>query len=163
TAQSYHNLAYNLDAQGKYLEARDQWLHAVKSLDTARLEVAFSGLERAGAKESVRSTLAAVLARLGRPAEAWQALEEHLGRGLLHAVAARRDWRLPPAERDRLRDLTTALERLDRLVETTPQDLDQAERAKRFEDLKRRRERASIALGELQAQLARDHGPLAGS
>jgi hypothetical protein len=59
--------------------------------------------------------------------------------------------------------LTTALERLDRLVETTPQDLDQAERAKRFEDLKRRRERASIALGELQAQLARDHGPLAGS
>src|SRR5208282_1982429 len=67
-----------------------------------------------------------------------------------------------PAERARLRELTTALERLDRLVETTPQGLDQAERAKRFEDLKRERELASIALGELQTKLVKDHGALAG-
>jgi len=58
--------------------------------------------------------------------------------------------------------LTAALERLDQLVETTPQGLDQAERAKRFEDLKRQRELASIALGEFQAKLVRKHGPLAG-
>jgi CHAT domain-containing protein len=51
------------------------------------------------------------------------------------------------------------MERLDKLVETSPKDLDQA---KRFEDLQRQRELASIALGELQTKLVRDHGPLAG-
>ena len=49
TALSYNNLAGNLNAQGKYAEARDQWRHAVKSMDSARLRVAFTGLERAGA------------------------------------------------------------------------------------------------------------------
>ncbi|MFI5455884.1 MAG: tetratricopeptide repeat protein [Isosphaerales bacterium] len=162
TANSYNNVAVNLDAQGKYLAARDQWLRAVKSLDAARLRVAFTGLERAGNKESVRPALAAVHARLGQPAEAWQPLEEDLGRGLLDELAARQDRRLTTRERARLRELTSALERLDRLVETTPQGLDQAERAKRFADLKRQRELASIALGEFQIQLVQDHGPLAG-
>ena len=163
TALSYNNLASNLNAQGKYSESRDRWLHAVKSLDKARLRVAFTGLERAGGtEESMRPALAAVLARLGQPAEAWQTLEEDLGRGLLDELAARQDRRLAPAERARLRELTAALERLDRLVETTPKGLDQAERAKRFEDLKRQRELASIALGEFQTKLVQDHGPLAG-
>ena len=134
----------------------------MKSLDTARLRVAFTGLERAGTEESTRPALAAVLARLGQPAEAWQSLEEDLGRGLLDELAARQDQRLTPAERARLRELTAELERLDKLVETTPKDLDQAERAKRFEDLKRQRELASIALGEFQTKLVQDYGPLAG-
>jgi len=163
TAGSYSRLAGNLYAQGKYLEARDRWLRAVKSLDAARLRVAFSGLEReAGTKEPVRPALAAVLARLGQPAEAWQPLEEDLGRGLLDELAARQDRRLAPGERARLRELTAALERLDKLVETTPKELDQIERAKRFEELKRQRELASIALGEFQTKLVQDHGPLAG-
>jgi tetratricopeptide (TPR) repeat protein len=103
TAISYNNVAANFNAQGKYLDARDQWRSAVKSLDKARLRIAFTGLERAGGtsvllpKESVRLALAAVLARLGRPAEAWQALEEDLGRGLLDELAARQDWWLAPA------------------------------------------------------------------
>jgi tetratricopeptide (TPR) repeat protein len=163
TAISYNRLAVNLNAQGKYLEARDQWLHAVKSLDKTRLWIAFTGLERAGgAKESVYPALAAVLARLDQPAEAWQSLEQDLGRGLLDELAARQDRRLAPAERARLRELTSALERLDKLVETTPKDLDQAERAKRFEDLKHQRELASIALGEFQTKLVRDYKALAG-
>jgi hypothetical protein len=58
--------------------------------------------------------------------------------------------------------LTAELERLDRLVETTPKDLDQAGRAKRFEDVKNQRELASIALGEFQTKLVKEHGPLAG-
>jgi tetratricopeptide (TPR) repeat protein len=162
TATMYNNLAANLNAQGKYLEARDRWLSAVKSLDAARLRVAFAGLERAGVKESARPALAATLARLGQPAEAWQFLEEDLGRGLLDELAARQDWRLAPADRGRLRELTVALEQLDRLVETTPKDLDQAERAKRFAELRRQRELASIALGEFQTKLVQDHGVLAG-
>ena len=162
TANSYGNLAEDLMAQGKYLEARDLWLSAVKSLDAARVRVAFSGLERAVTAESVRHALAAVLARLGQPTEAWQRFEEGLGRGLLDELAARQDRRLALAERARLRELTAELERLDKLVETTPKGLDQAERAKRFEDLKRQRELASIALGEFQTKLVDEHGPLAG-
>jgi tetratricopeptide (TPR) repeat protein len=163
TARSYNNVAASLNAQGKYLEARDQRLSAVRSLDKARLRVAFTGMERAGgAKESLRPALAAVLARLGQLAEAWQPLEEDLGRGLLDELDAREDRRLTPVERARLRELTTALERLDRLVETTPKELDQAERAKRFAELTRQRELASIALGEFQTKLVQDHGALAG-
>ena len=162
TATSYNHLASNLSAQGKYLEARDRWLSAVRSLDKTRLRVAFTGLERAGgAKVSVRPALAAVQARLGQQARAWQTLEEDLGRGLLDELAARQDQRLAPAERVRLRELTDALEGLDRLVEANPKGLDQAERARRYEDLKHRRELASIALGEFQTQLVRDHEALA--
>ena len=163
TARGYNDLAHNLSAQGKYAEARDQWRHAVESMDSARLRVAFTGLERAGAKAPAdRPALAAVLARLGQPTEAWQCLEEDLGRGLLDELFARQDRRLAPGERARLRELTHELERLDKLVETTPKDLDQAGRAKRFEELKRQRALASIALGDFQSKLVHDHGALAG-
>ena len=163
TATCYTRLGDDLDAQGKYLEARSQWLRGVKSLDAARLRVAFTGLERAvAAEDSIHLSLAAVLARLGQPEEAWQRLEEGLGRGLLDELAARQDLRLKPAERERVRELTTELENLDKLVDTTPHDLDQAERAKRFEDLNRQRELASIALGEFQTKLVQDYKALAG-
>ncbi|MFI5459559.1 MAG: CHAT domain-containing protein [Isosphaerales bacterium] len=110
----------------------------------------------------MRLALAAVLARLGQPSGAWQSFEEDLGRGLLDELAARQDRRLAPAERARLHELTSELERFDRLVETTPKGLDQAERAKRFEELKRQRELASIALGEFQTKLVQKYGTLAG-
>src|SRR5262249_32305221 len=87
---------------------------------------------------------------------------EDLGRGLLDELFARQDQRLAAGDRTRLRELTAALERLDKLVETTPKGLDQTERAKRFEDLKRQRELASIALGEFHTKLVKDYGPLAG-
>ena len=157
-------MAANLNAQGKYLEAREQWLGAVKSLDKARLRVAFTGLERtSGAEKSPRPALAAVLARLGQPDDAWQAIEEDLGRGLLDELAARQDRRLSPAERTRLGELSAALERLDRLVETTPKDLAKAERAMRFAELKRQRELASVALGEFQTKLVQKYKELAGN
>jgi tetratricopeptide (TPR) repeat protein len=162
TARTYNNVAYNLNAQGRYGPARDQWLDAVRSRDTARLRVAFRGLERAGTEPPVRLFLAAVQARLDQPAEAWQALEEDLGRGLLDELAARRDRRLTSAERGRLQELTRELEQLDRLVEAIPRDRDQAGRTERFEALKRRRAQASIALGEFQARLVEHYGPLAG-
>ncbi len=162
TAESYGKLAYNLGAQGKYVEALDQWRRAATSLDKARLRVAFTGLERAGRKESVRPALAAVLARLGQPSEAWQMLEEDLGRGLLDELTARQDQRLAPAERVRLRELTAELERLDRLVEANPKGLDEVNRAKRFAEMRRQRELASIILGEFHAKLVGDHGYLAG-
>jgi tetratricopeptide (TPR) repeat protein len=162
TDLSYVNVASNLNAQGKYLEARDRWLSARKSLDKARLRVAFTGLERDGTVKSPRSALAALLARLGQPAEASQMLEEDLGRGLLDDLAARQDQKLALPVRAPLRELTGERERLDKLVEATPKGLDQAERAKRFDELKRQRELASIALGEFQTKLVQDHKELAG-
>jgi tetratricopeptide (TPR) repeat protein len=162
TAVDYAILASNLNSQGKYFEAREQWQRAVKSLDSARLRFAFTGLERAGTGESIRLSLAAVLARLGQPAAAWQPLEQDLGRGLLDELAARQDGRLLPAERAHLRELTAELEKLDKLAETMPRDLDQAGRVKRFEDLKRQRALANIAVGEFQTKLVQDHGALAG-
>ena len=89
-------------------------------------------------------------------------MEEDLGRGLLDELAARRDEWLAPGEQARLGELTAALERLDKLVEAAPKNLDQGERAKRFEDLKHQRELASIALGEFQSKLVLDHKELAG-
>jgi tetratricopeptide (TPR) repeat protein len=162
TARARNSVAANLNAQGKYLDARDHWISAEKGLDAARLSVAFTGLERAGNAQPVRPALAAVLARLGQPLEAWQHLEQDLGRGLLDELAARQDRRMALGDRARLRELTAELSRLDRLVEATPKGLDQAERAKRFEELRRQRTLASIALGEFQTKLVQDYGPLAG-
>jgi tetratricopeptide (TPR) repeat protein len=162
TAGGYNNLALNLNAQGKYAEAKSRWMSAVKSLDAATLFAAFTGLERAGARLPARPALAAVLARLGQPAEAWQALENDLGRGLLDELAARQDRRLTAPERVRLGELTSELEKLDKLVESTPKGLGDAERARRFEEWKHQRELASIALGELHTKLIQAHGALAG-
>ncbi len=163
TAQNFDKLAINLAHQGKCALARERWLSAVRSLDAAHLQVASTGLERgAGTKEPVRPALAAALARLGQPAQAWQAVEETLGRGLLDELAARQDRRLTPAERAHLHELTAELERLDKVVETTPKELEKADRARRFQDLKRQRELASIALGDFQIHLVKEHGRLAG-
>jgi tetratricopeptide (TPR) repeat protein len=162
TAGSYDSVAMNLNAQGKYEEARDRWLAAAKSRDAARLRFSFSGLDRAVVTVRGRSALAAVQARLGQPAEAWQSLEGDLGRGLLDELAARKDRRLTPGDRGRLRELTATLERLDGLVDTLPQGLERDERAKRFEDLSHQRELASIALGEFQTKLVDVYGPMAG-
>jgi tetratricopeptide (TPR) repeat protein len=162
TAASYGSLATNLNAQGMYNEARGRWMSAARSLEAARLGLAFAGLERAGIARSIRPNLAAVLARLGQPAEAWQALEEDLGRGLLDELAARQDTRIGAHERERIRELIAELDHLDKLAESTPKDLDQAARAKQFDELKHQRELASIALGEFQSKLVEEYGALAG-
>jgi tetratricopeptide (TPR) repeat protein len=163
-AASYHNVAANLADQGKYDEARDQWLRAARSSELARLTSALTGLDRAtaatGADPLLR--LAAVLARLGQPAEAWQHLEEGFGRGLLDELAAREDRRFTPQERAELQRRLAELERLDRLFEAPKTDLNQAERRKRLEDLLGQRDRARIALGELRSQLVQKYGPQAG-
>src|SRR5262249_45938927 len=67
-----------------------------------------------------------------------------------------------PGDRARLHDLITELERFDRIVESTPQELDQTERAQQFAELNRQREQASIALGQFHTKLAQDYGPRGG-
>jgi hypothetical protein len=103
-----------------------------------------------------------VLARLGQPAAAAQALEEDLGRGLLDELAARQEKALTPDERGRLRELTGALDRLDQLAEMAPEGPEHAERAKQIEELKQARLTKSIELGEFQAKLVHDRGSQVG-
>ena len=162
-ALSYSGLAHNLNALGQYGQARDQWILAARAFEAARLSVASTGLDRASAHASnPLKALAAVHARLGQPVEAWQRLEEDLGRGLLDELFARKDQRLSIAERTELEQVLARLERLDRLFEAPMQNLEQAERQTRLETLRQDRDRARIALGDLRSRLARKYGPLAG-
>ena len=150
------------EPRGKYPQARDLWIHAAHSFESARLTAAFTGLDRATATTGPRIPLAAVLARLGQPAEAWQYLEEDLGRGLLDEPHARHDTRLTTQERDQLQQRIAELERLDRLFEAPMTRLDQAQRAQHLEELRVQRDRAQVALGDLRSQLARKYDALAG-
>ncbi len=43
TASIYNSLAANLNAQGKYAEAKDRWERAVRSLEAARLRGTYLG------------------------------------------------------------------------------------------------------------------------
>jgi CHAT domain-containing protein/tetratricopeptide (TPR) repeat protein len=161
TANVYDDLAANLYAQGRYLEAKDRWAAAVKSHDAARLRVAVS--ERVTALRSLRPALAAILARLGQPAEAWQALEENLGHNPVDELAARQDRRLSSTDRARLRESTAELDKLARLVEAMPAWFDQPVRAGQSADLIRQLESVKSELSEFQNKLDQQHGALAGA
>jgi CHAT domain-containing protein len=164
TAAVYEKLGSCMSAQGKYVEARDQWVKAAKSVEGARLFAAFSGMDRASATTEGQQAeaLAAVMARLGQSDEAFQRLEENLGRGLLDELAAREDKSLTPEESARLTRLVADLDRLDHVSEVPiARSKNDAELAG-IEDLRRQRERAQFALGALRAELAAKHGPIGG-
>jgi CHAT domain-containing protein/tetratricopeptide (TPR) repeat protein len=117
TAQSYNHVASNLHAQGKYAEAEQFWTLAADHFGKARQDIAASGLDRAtvtGERSPVPS-LAAVLARNGKPQTAWQRFEESLGRGTLDDLSAR--LRRPAAEQAKEAELVVHLGRLDQLIE----------------------------------------------
>src|SRR5262249_53151469 len=123
TALSYDNLAYNLMAQGKYLEAEENWSKAAEILAKARLRAASSGLERATATISFPlPALATILARNGKPALAWERFEQSIGRGPWDDMSTR--LRRDSAERGKQNDLVARLNRLDLLIQQTikPQD-----------------------------------------
>ncbi|MBA4068208.1 MAG: hypothetical protein C0501_31805, partial [Isosphaera sp.] len=88
TARAYYDLTSTLASQGKWAAAERSAAAAVESYESARVAVA-GGLDRAsfGITASPYRLLAAARARLGRPAEAWAALEADLARGLLDQTA----------------------------------------------------------------------------
>jgi CHAT domain-containing protein/Flp pilus assembly protein TadD len=117
-ATGYKALASNLYAQGRYAEAEALWARAARSFGLARLLVTPTGLERTSfsAKRSPLPYLAAVVARQGKPADAWQWLEEDLARGLLDDLSIRQLRQLTSEEVKREQELVGKLHRLDEQI-----------------------------------------------
>jgi CHAT domain-containing protein/tetratricopeptide (TPR) repeat protein len=154
TASNYSRLAVNLNAEGKYADAEALWLASAAGFSRFRLRTAKSGLDRATAtsERSPLPSLAAVLARNGKPGDAWRRYEEGLARGTWDDLSAR--LRRPPAKQAEQAELVARLERLDRLVEkaTTPGQ-PSPEQKKRREDLLTQRRQAQDKLDVLAREL----------
>jgi tetratricopeptide (TPR) repeat protein len=163
TAVSYENLAAVLYLQGKYADAEAQWQHAADSFAKARLRIAASGLGRA-TKTGERSplpALAAVLARSGKPEEAWQRYEESLGRGTWDDLSAR--LRRPAAEQAKQAELAARLDRLDALLERARATKEETpEQKRRREDLLGQRRRAQDELSAFGRHLEEAYSVAAG-
>ncbi len=162
TAWAYKNLVGNWWAQGKYAEAEKLGPAAAKSFEAARRRVSFAGLERAGyaAENSPLPLLAAVAARNGKPAAAWQFLENNLARGLLDELSARP---LSDEERKREQDLLGKLKRLDSQIAALLGTAKVTETAQgRAEELRKERDAVLAEFTQLQADLAAKHGVAAG-
>ena len=155
TAASYHNLALNLDAQGKYAEAEPVARAAVASLEAARLRVAASGLERAAAQRfDPRLEWAIALVHLGKPRDAWQALEGHLGRGLLDDYSARQGVKLPPEEQRQLDQINARLTQFDKQIsDLFPRPGGLEKHGKEFEKLAAERTKVQQELARLAAAI----------
>jgi CHAT domain-containing protein/Tfp pilus assembly protein PilF len=165
TASVCINVASNLHAQGKYAEAEERATEAARGYEAARLSLSFAGLERAtfASERSPLPLLAALLARKGKPAEAWRRLEEGLARGLLDDLAARQGRPLSEKERRREEELVGRLQLLDRQLTALLAGQERAEaRRKQVAWLHDARGEAQRQLDEQEAELARKYGPVAG-
>jgi CHAT domain-containing protein/tetratricopeptide (TPR) repeat protein len=164
TATGYNNLAMNLRSQGQYAEAEKRAAAAARSYEAARLVLSFTGLDRAAfaGERSPLPLLAALLARNGKPAEAWRRLEEGLARGLLDDLAARQGRPLTADDRRREEELLGRLHVLDRQLTALSAGQDRSEaRQKQAADIQDQRAEAQRQLDELEAQFARKYGPVA--
>jgi CHAT domain-containing protein/tetratricopeptide (TPR) repeat protein len=155
TAKSYNNVALNLNDQGRYAEAEPLARAAVASLEAARLRGLSSGLDRAVAQEiSPRRGWAIALLRTGRTQEACQALEGHLGRGLLDEVTARQTQTLTADEQQERDSLSARLALVERQIASllsAKGGLD-ANR-EQFETLVKERQATGAALAQIAARL----------
>jgi tetratricopeptide (TPR) repeat protein len=162
TAISYGHLAELLHARGRYAAAERLWLRSADAFAKGRPRLAPSGLERAtvASERSPLPYLAAVLARNGKPAAAWQGYEESLARGTWDDLSAR--LRRPAAERARQATLVARLDRLDQLLAQAMTIREEATQQKQREDLLGQRLQVQQELDAFVAQLEKTYGPAAG-
>jgi tetratricopeptide (TPR) repeat protein len=165
TALAYGKLAGALEAQGKDADAEPLRLASARAFQASRQRVAFAGLDRIpfAATDPHLLALAALLARRGKPAEAWQWLEEGMAGGLAEELLTRQTRLLTEKEKQREQELFAGLLHLDRRVglllalrERTP-----AQHAL-LEKLSRQRDAAQAELSQFEAQMAAVHGVAAG-
>ena len=165
TATSYHHLAGNLYAQGLYGDAEEKWIAAARGFEATRFWVSFIGLERVTFAEghSPLPYLAAILARRGQSAAAWQKCEANYARGLLDDLSARQARPLRPDERQHEHELIVHLQRLDKNLSTLLSSAGSAERlSKQAEALKDQRDAVQAEFTQFEADLAQKYGPSAG-
>jgi CHAT domain-containing protein len=162
TATSYNNLAWSCYAQGEFGQAEEFAILAAKGFQAARLRVSFTGLGRTdfGAENSPLAFLAALLARNGKPGDAWKYLEQDLGRGLFDDLSSRSGRKLTPQQRQREQTLQGELARIDREL---PEVLgDKKKDTARADKLRKDRDRLLLELLEFQAELEKTYGPAVG-
>ncbi|MBI3466003.1 MAG: CHAT domain-containing protein, partial [Planctomycetes bacterium] len=166
TARSYHNVAANLNAQGKYAEAELLWSKAAEGFETSRVNIAFAGIDRAtiAAQRSPLAALAAIRARLGRPAPAWRDLEAYLARGLLDDLSARKTRPMTAQELYHEQRLVRRVQQLDAKLSAllsapgkvgAPLD--------NIRDLERQRDRLILELKEFEQAITAKYGVAAGA
>jgi tetratricopeptide (TPR) repeat protein len=163
TVSGYNNLAFNLHAQGRYAEAEALFLRGADTFLAGRLRIAASGLDRASktTEQSPLFRLAVMLARNGKPADAWTRFEQGLGRGTWDDLAAR--LRRTPQEQARQAELSARLDRLDQLIEQTLTTKEPTAEQKRLrEELLTQRLKSQEELTNLAQELERRYGPAAG-
>jgi CHAT domain-containing protein/tetratricopeptide (TPR) repeat protein len=162
TAASHNALAEHLHAQGKHVQAEAQALLATKSYEAARLKVSFTGLGRSAyaARQAPLPFFAALLARNGKPEQAWLALEKDLGRGLFDDLFARTSRPLSKEERQQEEALLARLARLEaRLVALRA---GRQRSSREADELDRQREGLLGELTQFQAGLEKKHGVAVG-
>jgi tetratricopeptide (TPR) repeat protein len=165
TADSYNNLSAVLSARGQYAEAEKAAAQAARGYEAARLLVGFAGLDRArfATKRSPLPRLAALLARNGKPAAAWDQLQSNLARALLDEIAARHTWALTPDDRRQQDQLVGRIHLLDQQIAALlgsrePGDAARQQAAK----LQEERAQAHAQLGTLATALAKKYHPVEG-
>jgi hypothetical protein len=115
----FNNLAINLTAQDKDAEALEMLQRARTGFQIARLHAARTGYDRAlfaAAHKPPEVYLATLLAQLGRRADAWQAAESQLGRGLLDDLSALAQADLSAAQHSRLEAANAELAVLEKQI-----------------------------------------------
>jgi CHAT domain-containing protein/Tfp pilus assembly protein PilF len=160
TARTYKFLLLNCCARGDHTQAAGLASAAAKSFEAAHRRLTFAGLDRArrAAEFSPYPALATVYARRDKPYDAWQALEQNLGRGLLDDVSARP---VTADERGREQELLARLDLCDRQVAALPADKG-TDAEPKAAALLRQRDAAQADLVSYQADLAKRYGPAAG-
>jgi CHAT domain-containing protein len=162
TATSYNHVANTLHAQGKYKAAEYFLLRAADSFAKARLYAATRGLERGAftSRHSPLLQLAAVLARNGKPADAWRRFEESLARGTWDDLTARISW--PQAERDKQAQITAHIDRLNKLIERASTAKPTPEQGKQRDEWLGQLRQAYDELAAFTQELEKKYGPIAG-
>jgi CHAT domain-containing protein len=161
TATVTANLAWALFRQGKYAPAEAAATDAARRFEAIRLLGSFTGLQRAAASaNSPLPLLAALRARNGKPALAWQALESSLARALLDDVANRRSL-YTHDERRQEDEMRARFQRLGQQMAALAPAGSEKARAERTR-LRRQQEKVLDELNECQLASFRKHGAAAG-
>jgi CHAT domain-containing protein len=164
-ALGYHALAENLHTQGKDAEAETMAAAAARGMEAARLLAGFTGMDRTSfaSGRSPSQLLAVLLARNGKPAEAWDRLEAGLARALRDELAARHTWPLTAEERKQHEQLLARIQQLDQqraalLASKEPSDAARQQAAK----LQQEREQTYAELATLATALTKKYDPVEG-